>query len=147
MAETETDVLTNPLAMFDVSGKTALVTGASGAFGRATSLVLGSLGANLVLASGTLDELDSVAGEVRQTGAQAVAVNRRPDTLDDAEAMLAAGLEAFGAVDMLVVAAGMNKSGFIHEMEYDDWQAVMDANVRGAWLMAKAVGTYWIANE
>ncbi len=145
--ESETDVFKNPLSMFDVAGKTALVTGASGAFGRGTSLVLGALGANRVLASGAADELEAVAGEVRDTGAQAIAVNRRPDTLEDAEAMLAAGLEAFGAVDMLVVASGMNKLGFIHEMEYDDWQAVMDANVRGAWLMAKAVGGYWIASE
>ncbi len=147
MAAEITETLKNPLGMFDVSGKTALVTGASGAFGRGAAIVLGSLGANLVLASGAADELEAVAGEVESVGGKTISVNRRPDTLEDAEAMLAAGLEAFGAVDMLVVASGMNKSGFIHEMDYEDWQAVMDANVRGAWFMAKAVGKYWIENE
>lgn len=147
MADTEADVFTNPLGMFDVAGKTALVTGATGAFGRGTALVLGALGANLVLASGSADELEAVADEVRERDAKAVTVNRRPDTLEDAEAMLSAGLHEFGAVDMLVVASGMNKAGFIHEMDYEDWQAVMDANVRGAWFMAKAVGSWWIANE
>jgi NAD(P)-dependent dehydrogenase (short-subunit alcohol dehydrogenase family) len=45
---------------------------------------------------------------------------------------------------MLVVASGTNKAGFIQDQTYEEWQAVMDANVRGEWLMAKAVGTYWI---
>ena len=61
--------------------------------------------------------------------------------------MLDLALERFGRVDQLVVASGMNKPGFIHELEYEDWQAVMDANVRGIWLMAKAVGAHWIANK
>lgn len=147
MAEPQTDILRNPLSLFDVSGKTALITGASGAFGRGTAIALGALGANLTLASGTADELETVAGEVTSAGGRVRTINRRPDSLDDAEAMVAAALDAFGAVDMLVVASGMNKSGFIHEMEYEDWQAVMDANVRGAWFMAKAVGTYWIENQ
>ena len=72
---------------------------------------------------------------------------RRPDTLEDAEAMLKAALERFGRVDQLVVASGTNKAGFIQDLDYEDWQAVMDANVRGAWLMAKAVGAYWIEKK
>jgi NAD(P)-dependent dehydrogenase (short-subunit alcohol dehydrogenase family) len=63
------------------------------------------------------------------------------------EAMLDAALEKFGKVDQLVVASGFNKPGFIHELEYEDWQAVMDANVRGIWFMAKAVGAYWIERK
>src|SRR6185436_6878928 len=59
---------------------------------------------------------------------------------EDAKAMLDLALTRFGKVDQLVVASGMNKPGFIHELEYEDWQAVMDANVRGIWFMAKAVG-------
>jgi NAD(P)-dependent dehydrogenase (short-subunit alcohol dehydrogenase family) len=60
--------------------------------------------------------------------------------------MLDAALK-FGRVDQLVVASGVNKPGFIHEQALDAWQSVMDANVRGIWLMAKAVGTWWIANK
>jgi NAD(P)-dependent dehydrogenase (short-subunit alcohol dehydrogenase family) len=141
------ETLKNPLSMFDVRGKSALITGASGAFGRAVALTLGSLGANLTLASGTKSELDAVGDEAKSVGAKVKLVYRRPDTLEDAEAMLAAALEAYGAVDQLVVASGFNKAGFIHEMKYEDWQAVMDANVRGEWLMAKAVGTYWIKEK
>jgi NAD(P)-dependent dehydrogenase (short-subunit alcohol dehydrogenase family) len=61
--------------------------------------------------------------------------------------MLKAALDAYGRVDQLVVASGMNKAGFIQDLAYEDWQKVMDANVRGPWFMAKAVGTYWIENK
>ena len=144
---TITETLRNPLSMYEVKDKVAVITGASGAFGRACALTLGSLGGKLVLASGNKEELDAVMAEVAEVGGEAVAVNRRPEALEDAEAIREAGLEAFGHIDQLVIASGYNKAGFIHEMEYEDWQAVMDANVRGAWFMAKAIGAYWIEKE
>lgn len=142
-----TERLKNPLSMFDVSGQTAIITGASGAFGRGTALTLGALGANMVLASGNEVELNVVADEVREVGGNAETIVRRPDSLEDAEAMRDLALEKFGSIKMLAIGSGYNKAGFIHELDYEDWQAVMDANVRGAWFMAKAVGTYWIENE
>lgn len=141
------DSLRKPLSMFDVRGRSAIVTGATGAFGRATALMLSSLGAKVTLAGGSKSELVEVAEEARSLGGDVVIVNRRPDALADAQAMLEAALEAFGRVDQLVVASGFNKAAFIHEMEYEDWQKVMDANVRGAWFMAKAVGAYWIREK
>jgi NAD(P)-dependent dehydrogenase (short-subunit alcohol dehydrogenase family) len=139
--------LRNPLSLFDVKGKVALITGASGAFGRGCAISLGALGAKLVLASGTKDELETVAGEAREVGGEVETIARRPDTLEDANAMVEAALKRFGRLDQLVVASGMNKPGFIQDLAYEDWQAVMDANVRGIWLMAKAVGTYWIDHK
>lgn len=139
--------LRNPLSLFDVRGKVAIVTGASGAFGRATAIALGALGGKLLLASGSQAELDQVAAEVREVGGEAQTVVRRPDTLEDANAMVDAALAAYGRIDQLVVGSGYNKAGFIHEQSYEDWQTVMDANVRGPWFMAKAVGTYWIENK
>jgi NAD(P)-dependent dehydrogenase (short-subunit alcohol dehydrogenase family) len=138
------EALRNPLSLFDVRGKVAVITGASGSFGRACGLALASLGAKLVLASGSEAELDAVVDEVREVGGEAVALRRRPDSLADAEAILEAGLAAYGRIDQLVVASGTNKAGFIADQPYEEWQMVMDANVRGEWLMAKAVGTYWI---
>ena len=136
--------LRNPLSLFDVKDKVAIVTGASGTFGRATALALTALGGKVLLASGSKDELDDVAAEVRELGGDPAVLVRRPDSLADAQAMLDAALQKFGRVDQLVVASGFNKPGFIQDLEYEDWQAVMDANVRGIWFMAKAVGTYWI---
>jgi len=134
----------NPLLLFDVRDKVAIITGASGSFGHACAVALGALGAKLLLASGTADELEAVVKDVRDVGGQVASVVRRPDTLSDAEAILTAALDAYGRVDQLVVASGTNKAGFIESQSYEDWQRVMDANVRGPWLMAKAVGSYWI---
>src|SRR6202140_5925908 len=139
--------LRNPLSLFDIKDKVAIVTGASGTFGRATALALTALGGKVLLSSGSKAELDEVAAEVRELGGDPGVMIRRPDSLADAQAMLDAALQKFGRVDQLVVASGFNKPGFIHELEYDDWQAVMDANVRGIWFMAKAVGSYWIEQK
>ena len=137
----------NPLSLFDVRDKVAIITGASGSFGHACAVALGALGAKLLLASGTAEELETVVNDVRDVGGKVASIVRRPDTLDDAEAILKAALDANGRVDQLVVASGTNKAGFIESQSYEDWQRVMDANVRGPWLMAKAVGTYWIKQE
>tara|TARA_A100001011_G_scaffold152462_2_gene160928 strand:+ start:1863 stop:2687 length:825 start_codon:yes stop_codon:yes gene_type:complete len=142
-----TDWMKDPNKMFDVSGQTAIVTGASGAFGRGIAITLAAQGANLLLASGNEGELKSVQKDCIDVGGKAEYVKKRPDSLEDAEAMREAALDAFGSIKMLVIGSGYNKAGFIHEMDYQDWQDVMDANVRGAWFMAKAVGGYWIKNE
>jgi NAD(P)-dependent dehydrogenase (short-subunit alcohol dehydrogenase family) len=134
----------NPLSLFDVRDKVAIITGASGSFGHACAVALGALGAKLLLASGTAEELETVVNDVHDVGGKVASIVRRPDTLEDAEAILKAALDAYGRVDQLVVASGTNKAGFIETQSYEDWQRVMDANVRGPWLMAKAVGSYWI---
>jgi NAD(P)-dependent dehydrogenase (short-subunit alcohol dehydrogenase family) len=134
----------NPLSLFDVRDKVAIITGASGSFGHACAVALGALGAKLLLASGTAEELEAVVKDVHDVGGKVASIVRRPDTLEDAEAILKAALDAYGRVDQLVVASGTNKAGFIETQSYEDWQRVMDANVRGPWLMAKAVGSYWI---
>jgi NAD(P)-dependent dehydrogenase (short-subunit alcohol dehydrogenase family) len=83
--------LRNPLSLFDVRGKVAIVTGASGAFGRGCAIALGALGGKLLLVSGSKDELDEVAAEVKEVGGEATAMVRRPNSLEDAKAMLDAG--------------------------------------------------------
>ncbi len=139
--------LRNPLSLFDVRGKSAIVTGATGAFGRGAAIALSSLGVNVTIAGSSRDELDAVAAQITANGGSATCVYARPDTLADADRMRDAALAAYGRIDQLVIASGFNKAGFIHEMAYEDWQGVMDANVRGAWFMAKSVGTYFIEQK
>jgi NAD(P)-dependent dehydrogenase (short-subunit alcohol dehydrogenase family) len=139
--------LRDPMSLFNVRGKVAIITGASGAFGRACALTLGALGGKLVLISGSSDELQAVRAEAEAVGGEVVTFVRRPDSVADANAIRDFALESFGRIDQLVIASGYNKAGFIQDMEYDDWQNVMDANVRGAWFMAKAVGGYWIEKK
>lgn len=137
----------NPLALFSVKETVTIITGASGSYGHACAVAVGALGGKLVLASGSAGELEEVAKEVREVGGEVATLVRRPDSVADAEAILNFALESFGRVDQLVIASGTNKPGFIQDQDYESWQAVMDANVRGAWVMAKAVGTYWIKEK
>jgi NAD(P)-dependent dehydrogenase (short-subunit alcohol dehydrogenase family) len=143
----EDSIARHPLALFNVKGTVTVITGASGSFGRVCAISLASLGGKLVLASGSQAELQRLEGEVREAGAEVASIVCRPDSSADAQAILQCALDAFGRVDQLVVASGTNKPGFIEKQSLEDWQAVMDANVRGAWLMAKAVGTYWIEHK
>lgn len=132
--------LSRPSALFDIAGRSAVITGASGALGRAAALALAASGAKLTLASASVNELNGVQHEAQERGASVVTLARRPDSLDDAQAIVDQAVEAHGGVDILIVASGFNKPGFIQEQSPDDWQAVMDANVKGSWLMCKAAG-------
>ncbi|MEO6301173.1 MAG: SDR family oxidoreductase [Paracoccaceae bacterium] len=130
--------LPNPLAMFDVLGKVALITGASGAFGMVAARVLAGAGCKLVLAAGKASELAAIAEECREGGADVVEVNIRPDTEAACAALVAKAVESFGRLDILVVASGMNKVAKIDAMAPADFLAVMDANVTQSWLLTRA---------
>jgi len=130
--------LTNPQSLFDVKGKVALITGASGAFGMVAAQVLASAGCKLVLVAGNADALADIANACRGIGAEVETVNARP--LDDAACadMVAQAVAAFGSLDILVVASGMNKVAKIDEMAPETFESVMNANVTQSWLMARA---------
>jgi NAD(P)-dependent dehydrogenase (short-subunit alcohol dehydrogenase family) len=130
--------LPNPMAMFDVRGKVALITGASGAFGAVAARVLAGAGARLVLAAGNAAALAEIAAECRDGGAEVVEANARPDTEAACDGLVAQAVAAFGGLDILVVASGMNKVAKIDDMAPETFLSVMDANVTQSWLMARA---------
>ncbi|MDD7972676.1 SDR family NAD(P)-dependent oxidoreductase [Roseinatronobacter alkalisoli] len=130
--------LPTPLDMFDIRGKVALITGASGAFGAVAARVLAGAGARLVLAAGDASALAAIARECREAGAGVHEANARPDSEAACDALVAQAVSGFGALDILVVASGMNKVAKIDEMTPDTFLSVMDANVTQSWLMARA---------
>lgn len=139
------DFIADPASLFDIRGKVAVVTGASGAFGALAAQVLAGAGARLVLMAGKADELGRVSEGCRALGAEVEAVNRRPDTEADCDAVMQAALDRFGALDILVVASGMNDVSPIAEMSPERFERVMQANVTGSWLLARAAGRRMIA--
>lgn len=141
------DDLRHPMRLFDVRGTTTVITGASGAFGRVCAVALGALGGRLLLVSGDAAQLEDTARDVRAVGGVCQTLAGRPGSTADAEAIRDRALADFGRIDNLVVASGFNKAGFIHEQPLEVWQNIMDANVKGAWLMTKAVGSYWIEQQ
>src|SRR5215216_7456297 len=138
------DILKNPLSLFDISGRTAIVTGASGAFGTLAAKVLAGAGANVVLAAGNATELKKVAGQCEKLGANVATVPKRPSSEENCEAIVKAAVDAFGRVDILVVAGGLNKVSKIVDQAPADFLDVMDANVTQSWLMARAAGRQMI---
>ena len=128
----------NPLSMFDVSGKVALITGASGAFGMVAARVLAGAGCKLVLAAGSASALSEIAGECRSLGAEVTEVNTRPSDEAACAEMVEQAVAAYGSLDILVVASGMNKVAKIDEMPVQTFVDVMDANVTQSWMLAKA---------
>ena len=133
-----TDWQDNPLGLFDVSGKVALITGASGAFGMVAARVLAKAGCKLVLAAGNAQALGEIARECRGGGAEVVEANTRPDSEAACAALVAQAVDAFGALDILVVASGMNQVAKIDEMSVEAFTGVMDANVTQSWLLCRA---------
>ena len=130
--------LANPLSMFDVKGKTALITGASGAFGMVAARVLAGAGCNIVLAAGNAASLAEIAAECRAAGVEAVEANVRPTDENACAGLVRTAVDAFGSLDILVVASGMNKVAKIEEMAPETFASVMDANVTQSWLLARA---------
>ncbi len=134
------DLLRNPHKLFDVAGKVAVVTGASGAFGSLAARVLAAAGAKLVLAAGNAQELAAVTAECRELGAEAVAVQRRPNTEADCEAIMDAATSAYGHVDILVVGSGLNDVSPVVDMAPERFLNVMEGNVTASWLLCRSFG-------
>ena len=131
--------------LFDVSGKSAIVVGATGSFGKVVCATLGKAGAQLTITAGNAAELEALRAELAATGIEAVAVNLRPNTETDCQAIVDAAVAAYGRVDILVVASGVNDVAMIGDLTPERFQKVMLANVDGAWLIARAAGQQMIA--
>lgn len=130
----------DPLTLFDLHGRTAVVTGATGAFGEIAATVLGRAGCNVVVAAGGKDKLDSLVARLQSEGMPVRGRTLRPDSEEACEQLVEEARSAFGGLDILVVASGMNDVAAAEEMSLARWQAVMDANVTGSWLMSRAAG-------
>ena len=133
--------LKNPLSLFDIRGQTAIVAGASGAFGALAAKTLAGAGANVVLAASNTEALKKIAAECDKLGGgRTDIVALRPSSEENCDRIVKTAVDKFGGVDILVVASGLNKVSKIAEQKYDDFLEVMDANVNQSWLMARAAG-------
>ncbi|HEY3179997.1 MAG TPA: SDR family NAD(P)-dependent oxidoreductase [Casimicrobiaceae bacterium] len=121
-----------------LKGQTALVTGANSGIGRAIAISLGKAAANVVVNYVTKPEdAEAVAEEIRSFGQRAMTA--QADVADEAQvqAMFAAAVREFGTIDILVSNAGMERNAPFHEMTTMQWDAVMNVNLRGAFLCSR----------
>ena len=128
------------IKQFDLSGRSAIVTGGSKGLGEAMAAGLASAGADVLLTSRNLNEAESAAARIA-TDFGRKAIGFKADVVKEAEvnAMMAKALEEFGRVDVLVNNAGVNIRGAIDEVSYEDFKKVQDVNVNGVWLCSRAV--------
>lgn len=139
------DFIRNPMSLFDVGGKVAVITGASGAFGALAAAILAGAGAKLALVAGNAAVLQDTVAACREAGAEAEAINARPSDEAACEGIVAQAVERFGRVDILIVASGKNDVAKITDLTPDRFLDVMDANVTQSWLMARAATRQMLA--
>ena len=130
--------------LFDISGRSGLVTGATGSLGSAVSRALVASGVRVTLAGGNADSLEELGSMLRGEGGEVELVARRPEAPGDTDAMVQAAVAAHARLDFLFTAAGENRPAKIEEQDPAAWQAVLDANVRGTWLACRSAGRQMI---
>lgn len=128
-------------AFLDFAGQSIIVVGATGALGSATAVRLAELGANVTMTGANRERLGELEHSISSRGGTSLSINVRPDTEDNANLIVSSALDRFGRVDGLVVASGTNKVAPIVDMTVEQFDQVMDTNVRNTWLICRAFGT------
>jgi 3-oxoacyl-[acyl-carrier protein] reductase len=125
--------------VLELEGRAALVTGGSRGIGRAICLELARRGARVVVNYQSNEALaDGVVGEITAAKGDAVAIQGDVSNADSAAALVKAAVERFGGLEILVNNAGITRDGLLMRMSEDDWDAVHNTNLRGAFLITKA---------
>ena len=132
---------------FDLTGKVALVTGASSGLGVHFARTLAAAGASVAIAARRADRLASLQAELQAAGGKAVAVELDVQSSDSITAALAAAENALGPIDIVVNNAGISIVKPALEMPVEDWDAVVNTNLRGAWLVTQTAGKRWLMGK
>ena len=111
--------------------KTALITGSGSGIGRSIALLLAESGANLVINDVSKENAEATANEIQKLGRQSIAITGNVSNRDDVQAMFEQIQSQFGSVDVLVNNAGITRDGFLIKMTEDQWDQVMDVNLKG----------------
>jgi len=123
----------------ELSEKVALVTGAAQGIGRAVALLLARKGADIVISDINLEKAEETAKEIEAIGRRALVLKANVANMGEVERMVEAVLERFGKIDILVNNAGIARDKLILRMTEEDWDAVLNVNLKGTFNCTKAV--------
>ena len=122
-----------------LTDKVAIVTGASRGIGRVIALALAAQGAKVVASARNAEALDGVTAEIKAQAGEAVAVVGDVALDADANNLINQAVATYGRIDILVNNAGITRDGLLLRMKSEDWDAVLDTNLKGAFLCTRAV--------
>jgi 2-deoxy-D-gluconate 3-dehydrogenase len=131
------------LDRFSLAGKRALITGATHGIGEGIAVGFAEAGADVALASRTVADLSRVGGLVRDRGRQAVEIPTDVSKLDQLEAMVARAIEGLGGLDIFVNVAGNQRRKAILDVELEDWDFIMDVQLRAAFFGAQLAAKHF----
>ena len=125
--------------------KVAIVTGASRGLGRATALALAAEGAKVVVNyAGNAAKAEEVVNEIRSLGGTGIAVQADVSLAGDVERLVANTLTEYGKVDILINNAGITRDTLVLRMKEEDWDSVLNTNLKGVFLLTKAVAKHML---
>lgn len=122
-----------------LTDKVAIVTGASRGIGRAIALALAAQGAKVVASARNAEALTGLVAEIKARGGDAFSVTGDVAMEADANKLVEEAVSTYGKVDILVNNAGITRDGLLLRMKNEDWDAVLDTNLKGAFLCTRAV--------
>jgi 3-oxoacyl-[acyl-carrier protein] reductase len=126
--------------MSNLAGKTAIVTGASRGIGAEIARKLADAGAKVVVNySGSQEKAEAVVAEIQEHGGEAVAVKANVSDSDAVKAMVDETIKTFGSIDILVNNAGITRDNLMMRMKDDEWDDVINTNLKGVFICTKAV--------
>lgn len=134
-------------ALFDLNGQVAVVTGTSRGLGQYFARALANAGADLVLTSRHRDSLAQFEAEVTASGRRAISLELDVRDQDSIECMVSEAEQAFGHIDILVNNAGCNVRKPALDVTWDDWNLILDTNLRGSFFVAQAVARRMIPRQ
>lgn len=130
------------------SGKTVIVTGGSRGIGRAIALDFAKSGANVVVNyNSSASKAEEVVAEIESLGGKGLAVQCNVSSQEDVDRLLKASVDTFGGVDILVNNAGITKDTLILRMKEEDWDSVLDTNLKGTFMTTKVIGKYMLKKK
>ncbi len=133
--------------MFSLTGKVALVTGASSGIGRASALALARQGAKIALAARRIEKLEALATEIKALGGEAITIPTDVLKQEDIRQAIQKTVAAFGRLDILLNNAGVGSMGPTLEMTNDEWDKVVNTNLKAYFFVAQAAAKEMLKNK